>query len=59
MGPEHADLYTRVDPFTRTRFVLGERFVLCGGPCGRAYKLATCEHLKFVCPIDRSSLSVS
>lgn len=59
MGPGYADLYARVDPLTRARFVPGEQFVLCGGACGRAYKVATCEHLKFLCPIDHSSLRVS
>ena len=59
MGPEHTELYARVDPFTRTRFSLGERLVLCGGGCGRAYKLSTCEYLRFSCPADGSSLGVT
>jgi hypothetical protein len=57
MGPEHLPLYGgRIDPFTRTRFVLGEQFVLCGGSCGRAYKLVTCEHLQYRCPVDQAPL---
>jgi hypothetical protein len=58
MGPAYAELYARVDPFTRTRFATGERFVLCGGGCGRAYKLVTCQQLAYRCPVDSASLSV-
>jgi hypothetical protein len=59
MGPEHATLRDRVDPLTRTPFALGEPFVLCGGRCGRAYKLVTCEQLRYQCPADGSSLRVN
>jgi hypothetical protein len=59
MGPEHAVLADRVDPLTRTRFEEGERFVLCGGRCGRAYKLVTCEQLRYRCPEDGALLRVS
>jgi hypothetical protein len=59
IGPANAELYARVDPFTRTRFTLGEPFVLCGGGCGRAYKLVTCRFLDYRCPVDSASLRVS
>jgi hypothetical protein len=59
MEPAHDWMYTRVDPLTRTRFALGERFVLCVGGCGRVYKLVTCERLAYRCPVDGASLHVS
>jgi hypothetical protein len=58
MGPEHAELQGRVDPFTRTRFAAGQRFVLCEA-CGAAYTLATCEYLQYRCPTDGTSLRVA
>ena len=52
-------LARRIDPYTRTPFVLGEQFVVCGGRCGRAYKLITCEHFGYRCPADGASLHVA
>lgn len=56
MGFDRPELFHRKDPYTRTRFEFGERFVICGGRCARAYKLVTCEALAHRCPIDGSSL---
>jgi hypothetical protein len=56
MGPEHADKYGLVDALTRRRFALGESFVVCGGRCGRAYKLVSCEKVGYTCPADGMSL---
>lgn len=56
MGPVDAVFRDRVDPYTRTRFQMGERFVRCGGQCSRLYKLATCEVLGHRCPVDGTSL---
>ena len=56
MGPEWAHLADRRDAITRNPFEPGERFVLCGGSCGRPYKLVTCEFFEYRCPKDGSSL---
>ena len=39
-----------------TSFEPGERFILCGGACGRPYKIVTCEFLQYRCPSDGTSL---
>lgn len=56
MGPEVAHLADRRDAMTSSRFEPGERFILCGGACGRPYKLVTCEFFEYRCPKDGSSL---
>lgn len=56
MGPEQGPLAARIDPYTRTAFAPGERFVKCGGRCGRAYKLATWVQLSEQCPLDGAAL---
>lgn len=56
MGSAHVALQDRLDPYTRTRFDMGEQVVRCGGGCGRAYKLVTCEALQHRCPVDGASL---
>jgi hypothetical protein len=58
MGPEHAALARRIDPYTRTAFAAGEPFVRCGGGCGRAYKLATWALLQERCPVDGAALAL-
>jgi hypothetical protein len=56
IGPECATLQDRIDPYTRTRFAMGEEVIRCGGACGRVYKRATVEALQHVCPVDGASL---
>ena len=56
MGPELAHLADRRDALTRNGFEPGERFILCGGACGRPYKIVSCEFLQYRCPRDGSSL---
>jgi hypothetical protein len=56
MGPEWVHLADRRDAVTRNPFEPGERFILCGGSCGRPYKLVTCEFFEYRCPKDGSSL---
>jgi hypothetical protein len=56
MGPEWAHLADRRDAMTRSPFEPAERFILCGGSCGRPYKLVTCEFFEYRCPKDGSSL---
>jgi hypothetical protein len=56
MGPAFAHLANRRDALTSSRFETGERFILCGGTCGRPYKLLSCEFFEYRCPKDGSSL---
>ncbi|GEM_PF-3159710 len=56
IGPDCAALQDRIDPYTRTRFAMGEEVIRCGGACGRVYKRATAEALQYVCPVDGASL---
>src|SRR5579875_744957 len=56
IGPECATLQDRIDPYTRTRFAMGEEVIRCGGACGRVYKRSTAEALEHVCPVDGASL---
>jgi len=58
MGPELGALAGRIDPYTRTAFVTGERFVRCGGRCGRAYKLASWIQFGERCPVDGAALAL-
>jgi hypothetical protein len=58
MGPEQGALAGRIDPYTRTAFVTGERFVRCEGRCGRAYKLASWAQFGERCPVDGAALAL-
>jgi hypothetical protein len=58
MGVEESALSERLDPYTRGKFAPGERFVKCGGRCGRAYKLKTWAQLGEQCPMDGAAFAL-
>jgi hypothetical protein len=58
MTTDHPLRY-RIDPVTRTGFVMGERFVVCSGADRHAYKVNTCERLQYRCLFDGTALGAT